>query len=132
MAGGNRLVMISMTVLSDLYFWILCSSCSPKIMCTNELMQAFRIHIAHGSGAGLMSKASKWLDKGLSRLIGVSELPEGVQGQVQGVGGGGDASKPPPGPHHRRSSSQPDVAKARRSFFSAVYAWKFTLHTGGG
>ena len=49
-----------------------------------------------------MSKAGSWLDKRLSKLIGVSDLPEGV----------GDAAKPPPGPQqHRRSSSQPDVAK---------------------
>jgi len=58
-----------------------------------------------------MSKASKWLDRGLSRLIGVSELPEGVQAQVQG--GGADTMKPPPGPNHRRSTSQPDSVKVR-------------------
>lgn len=46
-----------------------------------------------------MTKAGKWLDKSLSKLIGVGELPEGVQ-PLEG--------KPPQQPHHRpRSFSQP-------------------------
>lgn len=64
-------------------------------------LQAFHISIAHGQGGSLMSKAGSWLDKRLSKLIGVSELPEGV----------GDAAKPPPAPQHRRSSSQSDMPK---------------------
>ncbi len=68
------------------------------------MVQAFHISIAHGSGGSLMSKAGSWLDKRLSKLIGVSDLPEGV----------GDAAKPPPGPQHRRSSSQTDMPKVGR------------------
>lgn len=51
-----------------------------------------------------MSKAGTWLDRRLSKLIGVSDVPEGA----------GDAAKPPPGPPHRRSSSQTDPLKMVR------------------
>ena len=52
-----------------------------------------------------MSKAGKWLDRGLSKLIGVAELPEGMQAA--------DATRPPLGPpqQHRRASSQPGSPK---------------------
>ena len=70
-------------------------------------MQAFRIQIAHGAGGSLMSKAGRWLDRGLSKLIGVSDLPEGAT-QPDG------APRPPAGaPPMRRATSQPGSPKVR-------------------
>ena len=68
-------------------------------------MQAFHISIAQGSQGSLMSKAGSWLDRRLSKLIGVSDVPEGQA----------EASKPPPGPQHRRSSSQTEMPRVSPS-----------------
>lgn len=51
-----------------------------------------------------MSKAGSWLDKRLSKLIGVADVSEGQ----------GDAAKPPTVPQHRRSTSQSDVPKVQK------------------
>lgn len=49
-----------------------------------------------------MSKAGSWLDKRLSKLIGVADAPDSQA----------EAARPPPGPQHRRAISQaPDAPK---------------------
>ena len=76
-----------------------------KLLGLDVCLQAFHIPISHAVRGSLMSKAGKWLDRGLSKLIGVAELPEGVQAA--------DATRPPLGPpqQYRRASSQPGSPK---------------------
>lgn len=66
------------------------------------VVQALNIQIPHSAEGSMMKKASKWLDRGLSKLIGISDLPENPSNpnNVQ-----------PVHPAHRRANSLTETPK---------------------
>ena len=67
--------------------------CDNKWRCC-DLLQAHSISIAHSANGGMMKKASRWLDRGLSKLIGIPNEPSERP-----------AAAPAPPVHHRRTNS---------------------------